>query len=144
MDIEKTLAEEIGITQSQAEAMGKLACDVAESGDLEGARQMLETMSLLNPRDSAVAAALGTVYQKLSMVAEADAAYTAAIEVANHTFARVYRGELRLSRGDLSGMDDLDAVIKIDPRCVSLPAQRAKSLIEVRKKVAKKQVATVK
>ena len=85
--------------------------------------------------------ALGTVYQKLEMFREADAAYSAAIDTADHLFARVHRGELRLSQGDARGLEDLQAVLKVDPKAASLPAIHAKNLLEARERMSLKKVA---
>ncbi len=132
MTTETTLAQSIGLTQTEAVSIGMLACELAENGDLDAARQMLEALSMLNPNDSAVSAALGTVYQKLELPKEADEAYSQAIDGADHQYARVYRGELRLRAGDLRGLDDLKAVLKRDPKAASQPAMRAKAVLEAR------------
>jgi thioredoxin-like negative regulator of GroEL len=132
MTTENTMAETIGLTQTEAVSIGTLACELAENGELDAARQMLEALSMLNPRDSAVSAALGTVYQKLDLPKEADEAYTQAIDTADHQYARVYRGELRLRSGDTRGLDDLKAVMTRDPRTSTQPAMRAKAVLEAR------------
>jgi predicted Zn-dependent protease len=127
-----TLAESIGLTLSEARAIAQVACDAAEAGDLEGSRSVLESLVAINPLDCAVQAALGTVYQKLEMLPEAEAAYSAAVDRGDHSIARINRAELRLKRGDVRGEADLEALIKADPKLSEAPAARAKKLLDVR------------
>jgi tetratricopeptide (TPR) repeat protein len=133
MGIEPTLAEEIGLTLEEARAIAQVACDAAEAGDLEGSKVVLESLVALNPRDRAVYAALGTVYQKLDLLPEAEAAYTAAITGGEHRMARINRAELRLKRGDQGGLEDLESLVKDAPHVIDQPAARAKILMDLRR-----------
>lgn len=128
-DTAETAAEEIGLTFEEARAMAQVACDVAEAGDLEASRTVLESLVALNPRDCAVQAALGTVYQKLDLLSEAEAAYSAAIDLGGHMLARIHRAELRLKRSDRHGLDDLEALVQADPAASRGPAARAHRLL---------------
>jgi len=132
-----TLAESIGLTFEEARAIAQVACDAAEAGDLEGSRGVLESLVAINPLDCAVQAALGTVYQKLEMLPEAEAAYSAAVDRGDHAIARINRAELRLKRGDARGEADLEALIKADPKLAEAPAARAKKLLDVRQALKK-------
>lgn len=131
MDTEQTLAEMVGLRFEDARAIAQVACDKAESGDLEGGREILELLVELNPKDSAMQFALGTIYQKLGMKDLAERCYSAAIERSNHAFALVNRGELRVRRGDAGGREDLAKVLALDPKLQSIPGQRARVLLQV-------------
>ena len=132
-----TLAESIGLTLAEARAIAQVACDAAEAGDLEGSRSVLESLVAINPKDCAVRAALGTVYQKLELLPEAEAAYTVAVERGDHPIARINRAELRLKRGDDRGLDDLQTLVQADPKLVQAPASRARRLLDMRLKLKK-------
>lgn len=127
-----TLAQDIGLTEEEGRAIAQAACDAAEAGDLEGAQKLFEALLTLNPEDTASQAALGTVYQKLEKWAEADAAYTVAIERNGHPFALVNRGELRLKRSDQRGLEDLRRAVEADPKLKRVPAIRANALLKLR------------
>jgi len=131
MNTEQTMAEMIGLRFEDARAIAQVACDKAESGDLEGGREMLELLVELNPKDSAMQFALGTVYEKLGMKDRAESCYTAAIERSNHAFALVNRGELRIRRGEAAGREDLAKVLALDPKLQTVAGQRAKVLLQV-------------
>jgi Flp pilus assembly protein TadD len=104
-----TLASDIGFTQSQAQLLISKAFDLVDAGDLEGAESIFNGLLVLNPFDAAVHAALGSVLHEQGNVGAAEAAYDEAIRLdAASALARVNRGELRLRRGDRSGVRDLE------------------------------------
>lgn len=104
-----TLASDIGFTQTQAQMLVSKAFDLVDAGDLEGAESVFNGLLVLNPFDAAVHAALGSVLHEQGNVGAAEAAYDEAIRLdGTSTLARVNRGELRLRRGDRSGVRDLE------------------------------------
>lgn len=113
--------------------MAQVACDASQAGDLDGAKGILEALAMLNPRDAAIQAALGVVYQQLELLPQADAAYTAAIDRGGHAYARVNRGELRLQQGDARGLADLLTAAKGDARPACVPTLRARALLAMRR-----------
>lgn len=123
-----TLAQFIGITADQAEAIHARAFDLIDVGDFDGASAIFKGVLALNPNDAGVQAALGSVFHQQGKLAEALAAYDTAINLDRHAvLARVNRGELRCKRGDLGGIEDL----KIAARIPSAVQARAQSLVRL-------------
>jgi len=112
-----TLASDIGFTQAQAQLLISKAFDLVDAGDLEGAESIFNGLLVLNPFDAAVHAALGSVLHEQGNVGAAEAAYDEAIRLdGSSALARVNRGELRLRRGDRTGVRDLElAAAKVSP-----------------------------
>ena len=103
-----TLAQHIGMTSEQTEAVFAQAFDLLEAGDLDGSAVIFNGLLVLDPTDPGVHAALGSVLHEQGKLAEAEASYDAALALDGNTvLARVNRGELRCKRGDRGGLDDL-------------------------------------
>jgi protein O-GlcNAc transferase len=120
-----TLAQFIGITSSQAQAISGRGFDLLEAGDLDGAAVVFNGLLVLNPHDAGVQAALGSVFHEQGKLAEALAAYATALGLDGNTvLARVNRGELRCKRGDLGGLEDLKIAARI-PSAIQARAQAA-------------------
>ena len=118
-----TLAQYIGITTDQQQAITSQAFDLLEAGELDGAVVIFNGLLVLNPFDAAIHAALGSVFHEQGKLTEALAAYDTAISIDGNTaLARVNRGELRCKRGDLGGIDDLKIAARI-PSAVQARAQ---------------------
>ncbi len=123
-----TLAQEFGFTADQVQAISSQGFDLIDAGDLGGAAIVFNGLLALNPNDSGVQAALGSVFHEQGKLSEALAAYDTAISLdADTVLARVNRGELRCKRGDLGGLEDL----KIAARIPSSVQARAKSLVRL-------------
>lgn len=118
-----TLAQYIGITVDQAQAITSQAFDLMDAGNLEGAAVIFNGLLTLNPHDASAQAALGSVLHQQGKLSEARAAYDSAIAMDAHTvLARVNRGELRCKGGDLGGLEDLRVAARI-PSSVQARAQ---------------------
>jgi Flp pilus assembly protein TadD len=127
---EMTWAEVEGMTFEEAKAIAQVGCELAASGRLEEARGVFEGLVEGNPRDAAMRAALGTVYQKLGRVQDAMTEYSAALERdPKNPVALTNRGELRLRSGDRQGLNDLALAVEADPHGETHAGRRAKSLI---------------
>jgi predicted Zn-dependent protease len=123
-----TLAQHIGITSEQAQAITARAWDLVDVGELDGAAAVFTGLRALNPGDAGIQAALGSVFHQQGKVADAMSAYDAAIKLDGNTvLARVNRGELRCKKGDRGGVDDL----KIAAGIPSAVQARAKSLLKL-------------
>ncbi len=104
-----TLAQELGITRDQAEALIGRAFDLVDASDLDGAAELFTGLLMLNPGDAAVHAALGAVLHQQGKLQAAEQAYDEALRLDEAALlARVNRGDLRLRRGDQSGRVDLE------------------------------------
>lgn len=104
-----SLAQEFGFTADHAAAIADKGFDLLESGDLEAASAVFDGLVAINPNDASMHAALGATRQRQGRLDEAEAEYSVAIGLNSAAMlARVNRGELRLNRGDPSGMDDLE------------------------------------
>ena len=124
-----TLAQLKGITAEDARIIARHACDLAAAGLLREARVLLEGMVALNPRDAAAHAALGTVYEKQGLTAEAHLSYDLALRHdPRHPVALANRGILRLRTGDAGGQSDLVAALQADPEGRTAAAQRAQAV----------------
>ncbi|MGA9522942.1 MAG: tetratricopeptide repeat protein [Myxococcaceae bacterium] len=114
----------------EAKAIAQVGCEMAAAGRLEEARVIFEGLLDGNPNDSAVLAALGTVYQKLGRSDDALSVYDSAV---NHDprnpVALGNRGELKLRAGDRNGFSDLARAIEADPHGETQAGRRAKSLV---------------
>ena len=122
-----TWAELEGITAERAAKMAQTGCELADAGRLDEARQLFEGMTAINPKDGAAHAALGTVFQKLGRITDAIAEYDAALALEpENPVALGNRGELRIKRGELDGMDDLVKAVAAD-REGKLPVSRRAS-----------------
>ena len=118
-----TLAQYIGITTDQQQAITSQAFDLLEAGELDGAIVIFNGLLVLNPFDASIHAALGSVFHEQGKLAEALAAYNTALSIDGTTpLARVNRGELRCKRGDLGGIDDLRIAARI-PSAIQARAQ---------------------
>ncbi len=127
---ELTPAELEGMTWEQAAAIAEAGCELAESGRLEEARVLFEGLVEMNPRDAAAHAALGTVYQKLTLLPDALRAYSTAIALDPlHPVALAHRGELRLRSGDDEGYGDLQSAVASDPKGETAAGARAAAQI---------------
>lgn len=103
-----TLAQQFGFTQAQARLVAAAGFDLLEAGDLEGAAVIFEGLLAINPRDGSLHAALGAVREEQGRLAEAEAAYSRAIDLDGKAMlARINRGTLRLRRGHRAGKTDL-------------------------------------
>ena len=123
-----TLAQYIGITPDQAQAIVSRAFDLVDAGELESAVDIFKGLLVLDPADASMHASLGSVFHKQGKLSEARAAYDTALSLdANTVLARVNRGELRCKRGDLDGMEDL----KIAAHFPSPVQVRAQSLLRL-------------
>lgn len=98
----------LGFTQDQIQAITNAGFDLVESGNHDGAAVVFAGLIAMNPKEAAIHAALGSVFQEQGKTAEAVAAYDEAIKLeAYSALARVNRGELRLKQGDSKGIEDL-------------------------------------
>lgn len=123
-----TLAQHIGMTRDQTEAIAAQAFDLLEAGDLEGAAVLFDGLILLDPNDAGIRAARGSIFHQQGKLSEAMAAYEDALGLDGGTvLARVNRGELRCKRGDLGGLEDL----KIAARIPSSVQARAQALVRL-------------
>ncbi|MDP2273036.1 MAG: tetratricopeptide repeat protein [Archangium sp.] len=123
-----TLAQHIGLTSDQAQAIVSRAFDLVDAGELEGAVDIFKGLLVLDPADATMHASLGSVFHQQGKLSEARAAYDTALSLdANTVLARVNRGELRCKRGDLDGIDDL----KIAAQLPSPVQGRAQSLLRL-------------
>ncbi len=127
-----TWAEVEGMTWDEAKAVAEVGCDLAAAGRFEEARVIFEGLVAGNPKDSASRAALGTVYQKLGRLEEAQAEYSTALELdAKNPVALTNRGELRLRTGDRRGFADLAAAVEADPHGETAAGRRARALTKL-------------
>lgn len=121
-----TLAQDFGFTADQAQALTEKAFELLDAGDLDGAVVIFTGILVLNPYDSGIHAALGSVLHEQGKFAEAEASYDEAIRLHDKSvLARVNRGDLRLKRGDTTGFADLEVAAAI----TSPVQQRAKNLL---------------
>jgi Tfp pilus assembly protein PilF len=125
-----TWAELEGMTADEAEAIAKVACDLAAEDRLHEAKVLLEGLVAGNPKDCAARAALGTVYQRLGENQLALDEYNAALELyAEHPVALANRGELRLLQKEEGAVDDLRRAVAADPDKTTAAASRAELLL---------------
>ena len=118
-----TLAQDIGFSRSQTQAIVSKAFDLLEAGELDGAVDIFTGLITLDPNDAGIQAARGSVFHQQGKLSEALAAYDTAIKLDGNTvLARVNRGELRCKRGDLGGLEDLKIAARI-PTAVQARAQ---------------------
>lgn len=123
-----TLAQHIGITWKQTQAITARAFDLVDAGELDGAVDIFKGLLALDSKDAGVQAALGSVFHQQGKLSEALAAYDTAITLdRDAVLARVNRGELRCKRGDVGGLEDL----KIAARIPSAVQARAQSLVRL-------------
>ena len=128
---EVTLAELEGMTFDRAQQIAQIGCDFAAAGQLDEARQIFEGLVAMNPKDAAAHAALGTVYQRLARTDEAIAEFDAALGLdARNPVALANRGELRLKRGEVNGLDDLAKAVTADPSGELPASRRAQALLK--------------
>jgi Flp pilus assembly protein TadD len=128
---EITWAEIGGITFERAQQIAQVGCDFASAGQFDEARQIFEGLVAVNPKDAAAHAALGTVYQQLGRTSEALAEYDAAIAIdGKNPVARANRGEIRIKRGDLKGLEDLTQAVTADPAGELPASRRAQALLK--------------
>lgn len=121
-----TLAQDFGFTSDQAQALTEKAFELLDAGDLDGAVVIFTGILVLNPYDSGIHAALGSVLHEQGKLTEAEASYDEAIRLHDKSvLARVNRGDLRLKRGDTTGFADLEVAAAI----TSPVQQRAKNLL---------------
>ncbi len=124
-----TWAQVEGFTAKQASEYQKTACELAQRGQLKKAALIFEGLVAINPEDHASRAALGTVYQKMGRIEEALAEYDQAIATSpTDVVALANRGELRVQKGDLGGLDDLRRAVEADPQLATASAKRAKAI----------------
>lgn len=124
-----TWAEVEGFTAEQAREIAIMACDLAQAGRLDDARQLLEGLVAMNPKDAGAQAALGTVYEKLQRPQEARRAYEMALAFdRTHPVALAGLGELRLRQGDAGGYADLLAAVASDPEGKTAAGRRAQAI----------------
>lgn len=115
MNREPTMAERMGFSAADALFIRNAAFDLVDAGELDGAATIFIGLLALNPRDAAIRAALGAVYEKQGRIPEAEAAYSEALELdPNTVVARLNRGLLRLRRGDRGGLEDLEVAAQVD------------------------------
>lgn len=128
---EMTWAEVEGMTWQEAKAIAQVGCDLAAAGRLEEARIIFEGLIEGNPKDSAIQAALGTVYQKLGRLDDALTAYDAAVELDPRNPVALYnRGELKLRSGNNAGFKDVADAVEADPHGETAAGRRARSLVK--------------
>jgi len=134
-----TIAERVGVTQSEARAIAQVGCDLVAAGRLEEARVVFAGMVAMNPKDSAAAGALGAVLQRLGRLDEARDEYTRALAIdPKNVVALCGRGELRMKAGDKAGVDDLKRAVQSDPGAHSVAGQRARAMVQAASKVVGK------
>lgn len=76
-----TLAEELGLTRAEGQAIVACACDLASAGHLQAAGGLLAGLLHLNPLDAAAWAAAGAIAWRLGEPAEAEAALRRALQL---------------------------------------------------------------
>ncbi len=129
-----TLAEQMGLTLQQARDMAERGCEFAADGQLEEAAQIFEGLLLMNPKDSANWAALGTVYQKAKQLADAEFAYEKCLALdQDNVIALTNLGELKVRRGDSSGAAMVQRATAVDPKGDTGAGKRAKAMTLVAK-----------
>lgn len=127
---ERTLAELDGMSWQEATHIAEVGCELAAMGRLEEARVIFEGLVAGNPHDSAVRAALGTVYQKLLRYEDASDEYEAALALDPECpVALAGRGELKLRQGKREGAQDLEKASSVDPHGETAAGRRAKALL---------------
>lgn len=99
----------------------------AQLAQWEAACACLRTSLELNPQQPEAHLLLGEALDMLDRPAEAQAAYSAAIEIdGQHVPARVNRAVLRYAHGDLAAaLTDMDRVLELEPTVASHYANRA-------------------
>lgn len=128
---EMTWAQVEGITAQEAREIAQVGCDLSAAGRLDEARVIFEGLVEINPLDAAARAALGTVYQRMSLIKEALETYGDALKVdPKNVVALGNRGELRLRANDPNGLHDLADAVKADPRGETEAGKRARALAE--------------
>ncbi len=127
---EKTWAQLEGFTAAEAREIAERACALAEAGRLDESRRLFEGLVEMNPYDSSNWSALGTVYQRLDLEAEAREAYDNALVLdERNPVAYGNRGELRLKQGDADGVDDLELAVRWDSEGKTAAARRARAIL---------------
>lgn len=106
------LAQQIGLTAEEAGAIGGIAADLMAAEDYEGARVVLEGLTVLNPDDAATWAALGIVHHSSGDLANAEVSYRECLRrEPGQPTALAYLGELLLGRGEPEGRRLLQTAI---------------------------------
>lgn len=102
------LSGDFGFTYDQLNALTSQAFDLVDAGQLESAAAMFAGIVALCPRDAMLLTAYGSVLHLMGCHEDALTRYDEALAIDGALMrARVNRGDIRCSRGDLGGLDDL-------------------------------------
>ena len=114
--VEKTPYE--GLSRDRAGEMAVFGHKLFEEGRLDEARELFEGIVAAGVADAFPYTMLGTVYLAQKAPDRALALFEAALQLdTNDLAARVYRGEIRLARGDRArAIDDLTRASQLGPR----------------------------
>jgi len=125
-----TWAQAEGLTAEEATRYLRMGATFLQQGDHPSATRVFECLITLNPHDPDPHAFLGAVHQDQSREEAAVASYSAALALdPRHVLALSGRGELRLQRGDSTGLADLQRAAELDPMGRTAAGKRACGLI---------------
>ncbi|MFO0594221.1 MAG: tetratricopeptide repeat protein [Myxococcaceae bacterium] len=103
-------AADFGFTEEQLEVLRSNAFDLVDANEIEGAVHLFRGLAELQPFEAAIHAALGFALATQGKFEEALLSYDTALSIeSKHPLALVNRGDLRCQRGDLNGIEDLQA-----------------------------------
>jgi predicted Zn-dependent protease len=124
---EKTWAETVGLTRSEAYGLANSAQSLLDVGQVDKATKILEGLVTLNPLDGYFHSMLGALKGKKGDEDGALEHYDRAIELDNTNLAAlVNRAELHLGRGNIEpALEDLVLATKADPNGETTLGKRA-------------------
>ena len=106
-----TLAQEVGFTEQDAKRIAEAGYDLLNAGQLEAAADVFKGLLALNPHDALVHTAYGMVLQEQGDESSAVREFDSALdEDPKMAVALLNRGILKLKRGNVAGLEDLEAV----------------------------------
>ena len=126
----ESLAEQIGLTDQEFNAMGEIGAIYYQQGELEKARTIFEGLVELNPRSAAAHAALGALYTRIGEDDRALEHLNRAIDLDPQMIAPyVNRAEVMIKRGQAEqAVADIRRAVELDPEEKDAAANRGRAL----------------
>jgi Flp pilus assembly protein TadD len=128
--VKTTYARQFGFQPDQAQALYDVGFELLDSHQLVEAKTLFEGLRVINPLDATAVASLGAIADLEGDTANAELLYTKAIEIDPECeHALLARGKARLTKGDRSGLKDLEALAQMQSRAAS----QARALLRAQK-----------
>lgn len=127
----RSVKQALGLSDEQIYAWAGMACQLAEQGNYQDARALLESLAVVDPDNAFVHNCLGTLYMRLDEADRAAGELLFALGREPHDIsALVNLGELYLEAGDRAAAARyLTRAIELDKDQKAPHAQRARALM---------------